>query len=107
MTLCAITPCATDKISDIWFLGQVILMVDCLFQGQESILKSCHWKIGVVIFDLLWMQCLDQAWKVEILRFVDHSFLLNNVLSIVRGCLTQAWIPRVVEIAVKSQTLRQ
>ena len=106
MTLRALTPCAVDKISDFSVLGQVILMVDGLFLGQENILKSCHWKIGVVTFDLLWLQCLDQAWKGEILRFVGHSFLLSNVLSIVRACLTQGSVPR-VEATVKSQILIQ
>ena len=38
------TPCAIDKIPDFSVLGQAILMVDRLFLGQESNLKSCHWK---------------------------------------------------------------
>ena len=44
VTLRALTPYEIDKISDFSVLGQAILMVDRLFLGQESILKSCHWK---------------------------------------------------------------
>ena len=70
----ALTPCAIDKISDFFVLGQASLMVDRLFLGQESILKSCHWKnwCGDFRFVLAAKFGSSQAWEVKILRFLGH-----------------------------------